>query len=267
MDGSYRIPRLESRHENSCASRSRHRAWNKTRSLRNLAATRYRLLAERRQAYPSRPQSSHDRARQKNGLGNLRRCQNCNERHPTPTQVGKHSAQSTEQQRTTAGRNRQTKKRVGRRTQRMGTARRITRIPATNPTRTRRCYAQRRYGHNRYRKHLFGRQLVPALRKAAELLRCHELRKLRIRLSHRHRREGRLSVASCRSLCRRRSLGDEPARNAHLRARKHSRHRRRLQQRTMGGGEKEPNRFLRRSIHRHQPHQPLLCQNRTSDGR
>ena len=102
---------------------------------------------------------------------------------------------------------------------------------------------------------------------AALLLRRHELRQLRLCLSHGHRRQGGGAGPAGHRLCRRRRLGHEPAGDADLRAREHPGHRRGVQQRPVGRGEEEPDRLLRRPLCRHQPEEPLLRRHRQVHGR
>ena len=79
---------------------------------------------------------------------------------------------------------------LGGRAQPMGPGRRLPRRAAPRAARAGEGHAEERHGHHRHRQYLLGLQQLSALRGAAQLLRRHELRQLRLCLSHRHRRQG-----------------------------------------------------------------------------
>ena len=85
---------------------------------------------------------------------------------------------------------------------------------------------------------------LPALRGAALDFRRDELRQLRLRVPDDRRRQGRRAGPAGDRLRRRRRVGHELRRDHDLRARRHSRHRRGVQQPPVGRGEEEPGRLL-----------------------
>jgi hypothetical protein len=142
-------------------------------------------------------------------------------------------------------------------------------LPASAPgaARTGKGHAARRHGVHRHRQHQLGGQQLPALRKAAQLLRRDELRQLRLRLPHHDRRQGGRAAPPGDLLCRRRRLGHEPDGNHDLRAPQHPGHRRRLPQPPVGRGEEEPGGLLQPPLRRRRTRQPVLRRHRPRHGR
>ena len=99
------------------------------------------------------------------------------------------------------------------------------------------------HGFHRHREHLFRLQQLPPLQPAQQLLRCHELRKLWLRVPGGHRCQDGQARAPQPGVHRRRRLGNEPQRDVDLRQGEHPRRGSRVQQRAVGSREKESGQF------------------------
>ena len=130
--------------------------------------------------------------------------------------------------------------------------------PAPDAARAREGDAAARDGLDRHRQHLLGVELVPAVRRAALDVRGDELRQLRLCVPGRLRRQGGCAGPAGHRLCRRRRVGHQPERAAHLRAREDRRDRDRVQQRPVGCREEEPRGLLFASLPGSEPRQPEL---------
>ncbi len=120
---------------------------------------------------------------------------------------------------------------------------------------------------HRHRQHQRRGQQLPALRRAAQLLRADELRQLRLLAADDDRRQARRAGPACRGLCRRRRVGDEHGRDHDCRAPRHPGHGGRLPQPPVGRGEEEPGRLLQPPLRRRRAGEPELCRHRQEHGR
>ena len=128
--------------------------------------------------------------------------------------------------------------------------------------------ARRGDGLDGHRQHLLGVELVSAVQPAALDAGGDELRQLRLCVSDGRRREGCGARPAGDRLRRRRRLGHELRRDPDVRAREHSGHRRRLQQRPVGRREEESRRLLRESLRRRQSRQAaVMGEGGAGDGR